>query len=56
MLKRESYRSAHSPFTSVTPLLDSEFDDFMSESWSQDIHQPKFRNGLPVSSMAELSA
>ena len=54
MLKRESYRSAHSPFNSVTPLLDSEFDDIMSESWNHNINQPKYHSARAACFMAEL--
>lgn len=54
MLKRESYRSAHSPFSSVTPLLDSEFDDIMNESWAHNINQPKYNGSRSACSMADV--
>lgn len=54
MLKRESYRKNSSPFNSISPLLDSEFDDLMNESWTHNIAQPKYREVISRCSMADL--
>lgn len=54
MFKRESYRSASSPFNSIAPLLDSEFDDVMNEAWSHNITQPQYRSAFSACSMADI--
>lgn len=54
MLKRESYRNAHSPFGTIAPLLDNEFDDVMNETWMRNIAQPTYRNGMSTCVMADI--
>lgn len=54
MFKRESYRSSHAPFSTIAPLLDSEFDDVMSEGWLHNGNQPRYREALTACTMADI--
>lgn len=56
MLVKETYRKVHTPFNSIAPLLDTEFDDTVNDSWFQNVTQPRYRPGVSGCAFTDVTA